>query len=145
MCYLTSGNVLAANYLRVPSLPSQSLQLTGRYLYTQVRTIPDRYFIIHLYVVRQDDSVLDISITNLFKSSKLVNSDCLNARNLYFLHSNQILLSLHSNQTMHLRMALHFYATVSLFGTTKSADSATGRKRAAVSMRAAAEVDNSVH
>ena len=56
----------------MPSSPAQSLQLTGRYLYTQVRTIPDRYFIIHLYVARQDDSVLDISITNLFKDSKLV-------------------------------------------------------------------------
>ena len=53
-------------------LPSQSLQLTGRYLYTQVRTIPDRYFIIHIYVVGHDESVLDISITNLFKESKMV-------------------------------------------------------------------------
>ena len=66
------GNVLSANYMRVPPMALQSLQLTGRYLYTQVRTIPERYFIIHLYVVRQDESVLDISITNLFKESKLV-------------------------------------------------------------------------
>ena len=71
-CGNATGNVLAANYLRVPSSPAQSLQLTGRDLYTQVRTIPERYFIIHLYVARQDDSVLDISITNLFKDSKLV-------------------------------------------------------------------------
>jgi hypothetical protein len=66
------GNVLAANYMRLPKKNTQSLNLTGRFLYTQVRTVPDKYYVLHLYVQGKDDTVLDISITNLFKDIKLI-------------------------------------------------------------------------
>jgi len=66
------GHVLAANYLRVPSLSNQTLGLHGRYLYAQIRTIPDKYFVLHVYVVGKDDTVMDLSITNLFTTIKLL-------------------------------------------------------------------------
>jgi hypothetical protein len=66
------GNVLAANYMRLPKKNSHSLGLTGKFLYTQVRTVPDKYYVLHLYVQAKDDTVLNISITNLFKDTKLI-------------------------------------------------------------------------
>jgi hypothetical protein len=66
------GHVLAANYLRVPSLSNQTLGLHRRYLYAQIRTIPDKYFVLHVYVGAKDDTVLDLSITNLFNTIKLL-------------------------------------------------------------------------
>ena len=70
--YRIVGNVLAANYLRIPFKTNQSLQLTGRYVYIQLRSIPDRFYILHLYVTTADERVLDISITNLFKECKFI-------------------------------------------------------------------------
>jgi hypothetical protein len=34
--------------------------------------VPDKYFVLHLYVQGKDDTVLDISITNLFKDIKII-------------------------------------------------------------------------
>jgi len=70
--YRIVGHVLAANYLRCPPLATQSLGLTGRYLYAQIRTIPYKYYVLHIYAVAKDDTVLDISITNLFSAIKLL-------------------------------------------------------------------------
>ena len=63
--YRIVGNVLAANYIRLPAKPSHSLLLTGRYLCAQIRPIPQRYFAIHIFVVAHDDTLVDISLTNL--------------------------------------------------------------------------------
>jgi hypothetical protein len=63
--YRLVGNVLAANFIRLPIKASHSLSLTGRYLYAQIRPIPQRYFAIHIFVVAHDDTLIDISITNL--------------------------------------------------------------------------------
>eukprot|EP00960_Hanusia_phi_P075929 768485-Hanusia_phi.AAC.1 len=70
--YRIVGNVLAANYMRVPFKANQSLQLTGRYVHIQLRAIPDRFYILHFYVTTSDERVLDISITNLFKECKVI-------------------------------------------------------------------------
>ena len=72
MTLLVSSASASASAAASAAAAASSHPPPGRYLYTQVRTIPDRYFIIHLYVVGQDDTVLDISITNLFKECKLV-------------------------------------------------------------------------
>jgi WD40 repeat protein len=68
------GNVLAANNMRLPrkNSPSPSLGLTGRYIYTQVRTVPDKYYVLHLFIQAKDDSVMDMSITNLFKETRVI-------------------------------------------------------------------------
>lgn len=66
------GNVLASNYVRVPHRTTQSLSLTGRYLFTQIRYIPDKYFVLHIYALLKNDTVLDISISNLYKEYKLL-------------------------------------------------------------------------
>ena len=63
--YRIVGNVLAANYIRLPTKSSHSLSLTGRYLFAQIRPIPQRYFAIHIFAVAQDDTLVDISLTNL--------------------------------------------------------------------------------
>ena len=39
-CYKITGNVLAANYIQFPRVKSQTLGLTGRYLYTQASPMP---------------------------------------------------------------------------------------------------------
>jgi hypothetical protein len=63
--YRIVGNVLAANYIRLPAKPAHSLSLTGRFLYAQIRPIPQRYFAIHIFVVAHDDTLVDLSLTNL--------------------------------------------------------------------------------
>jgi hypothetical protein len=63
--YRLVGNVLAANFIRLPVKSSHSLSLTGRYLYAQIRPMPQRYFAIHIFIVAHDDTLIDVSITNL--------------------------------------------------------------------------------
>uniref|UniRef100_A0ABM5EZ39 WD repeat-containing protein 90 n=1 Tax=Pogona vitticeps TaxID=103695 RepID=A0ABM5EZ39_9SAUR len=68
--YRISGAVPASNYLQLPKTSTQSLGLTGRYLYLLFKPAPAKYFVVHLDVVTEDNQVVRISFSNLFKEFK---------------------------------------------------------------------------
>ncbi|KAJ6659778.1 hypothetical protein lerEdw1_018494 [Lerista edwardsae] len=65
-----SGSVPASNYLQLPKTSTQSLGLTGRYLYILFKPMPTKYFVVHLDVATEDSQVVRISFSNLFKEFK---------------------------------------------------------------------------
>lgn len=91
--YRVRGAVSASNYVQLPQTSSQSLGLTGRYLYVLFRPLPAKHFLIHLDVATevsaprgaarvrpcglssrraapQDGQVVRVSFSNLFKEFK---------------------------------------------------------------------------
>ncbi|XP_053132932.1 WD repeat-containing protein 90 [Hemicordylus capensis] len=68
--YRISGSVPASNYLQLPKTSTQSLGLTGRYLYILFKPMPTKYFVVHLDVATEDSQVVRISFSNLFKEFK---------------------------------------------------------------------------
>uniref|UniRef100_G1R9N3 WD repeat domain 90 n=1 Tax=Nomascus leucogenys TaxID=61853 RepID=G1R9N3_NOMLE len=64
--YRIRGSVSAANYIH----STQSLGLTGRYLYVLFRPLPSKHFVIHLDVSTKDNQVIRVSFSNLFKEFK---------------------------------------------------------------------------
>ncbi|KAK6171134.1 hypothetical protein SNE40_019389 [Patella caerulea] len=74
--YRISGSIPAGNYLQLPKTGSQSLGLTGRYMYLMFRPIPAKYFVVHVDVATQDNLVVRVSFSNLFKEFKST-STCL--------------------------------------------------------------------
>uniref|UniRef100_A0A803TYR9 WD repeat-containing protein 90 n=1 Tax=Anolis carolinensis TaxID=28377 RepID=A0A803TYR9_ANOCA len=68
--YRISGAVPASNYLQLPKTSTQSLGLTGRYLYILFKPAPAKYFVVHLDVATEDSQVVRISFSNLFKEFK---------------------------------------------------------------------------
>ncbi|KAM4820254.1 WD repeat-containing protein 90 isoform 3-T3 [Thomomys bottae] len=68
--YRIRGSVSASNYLQLPRTSSQSLGLTGRYLYVLFRPLPAKHFAIHLDVSTEDGQVIRVSFSNLFKEFK---------------------------------------------------------------------------
>ncbi|KAL4676361.1 hypothetical protein H8959_010506 [Pygathrix nigripes] len=97
--YRIRGSVPAANYIQLPKNSTQSLGLTGRYLYVLFRPLPSKHFVIHLDVSTevqsprlgsawepqhpcvpspqgpaapspQDNQVIRVSFSNLFKEFK---------------------------------------------------------------------------
>uniref|UniRef100_A0A670K2Y4 WD repeat-containing protein 90 n=1 Tax=Podarcis muralis TaxID=64176 RepID=A0A670K2Y4_PODMU len=68
--YRISGAVPASNYLQLPKISTQSLGLTGRYLYILFKPAPTKYFVVHLDVATEDSQVVRISFSNLFKEFK---------------------------------------------------------------------------
>jgi hypothetical protein len=48
--YRIRGSVSASNYIQLPRTSTQSLGLTGRYLYVLFRPLPTKHFVIHLDV-----------------------------------------------------------------------------------------------
>ncbi|XP_006894964.1 PREDICTED: WD repeat-containing protein 90 [Elephantulus edwardii] len=64
------GSVSAANYLQLPRTSTQSLGLTGRYLYVLFRPLPAKHFVIHLDVSTEDSQVIRMSFSNLLKEFK---------------------------------------------------------------------------
>ncbi|KAK2097186.1 hypothetical protein P7K49_022637 [Saguinus oedipus] len=68
--YRIRGSVSAANYIQLPKTSTQSLGLTGRYLYVLFRPLPSKHFIIHLDVSTEDGQVIRVSFSNLFKEFK---------------------------------------------------------------------------
>jgi len=65
-----SGSIPAGNYIQLPKTSSQSLGLTGRYMYLLIKPIPTKYFVVHIDVATQDNLVVRISFSNLFKEFK---------------------------------------------------------------------------
>ncbi|XP_042639154.1 WD repeat-containing protein 90 [Orycteropus afer afer] len=68
--YRIRGSVSAGNYIQLPKTSTQSLGLTGRYLYVLFRPLPTKHFIIHLDVSTEDSQVVRMSFSNLFKEFK---------------------------------------------------------------------------
>lgn len=55
--YRIRGSVSAGNYIQLPKTSTQSLGLTGRYLYVLFRPLPAKHFVIHLDVVTEVPSL----------------------------------------------------------------------------------------
>ncbi|XP_028616643.1 WD repeat-containing protein 90 [Grammomys surdaster] len=68
--YRIRGSVSASNYIQLPRTSTQSLGLTGRYLYVLFRPLPTKHFVIHLDVSTKDSQVIRVSFSNLFKEFK---------------------------------------------------------------------------
>uniref|UniRef100_A0A669Q4A9 WD repeat domain 90 n=1 Tax=Phasianus colchicus TaxID=9054 RepID=A0A669Q4A9_PHACC len=68
--YRIRGSIPASNYLQLPRTGSQSLGLCGRYLYLLFRPLPRKYFVVHLDVVTEENQVVRVSFSNLFKEFK---------------------------------------------------------------------------
>uniref|UniRef100_A0A8B9Q1W1 WD repeat-containing protein 90 n=1 Tax=Apteryx owenii TaxID=8824 RepID=A0A8B9Q1W1_APTOW len=68
--YRIRGSIPASNYIQLPKTSTQSLGLVGRYLYLLFRPMPNKYFVVHLDVTAEDNQVVRISFSNLFKEFK---------------------------------------------------------------------------
>ena len=64
------GSIPASNYILLPNTSSQSLGLTGRFLYLLFKPVPGKYFVVHIDVATLDGLVVRISFSNLFKEFK---------------------------------------------------------------------------
>ena len=56
--YKINGVIPANNYIQLPKTGTQSLGLTGRYLYFAFKPTPERYFVAHLDVASADGLVI---------------------------------------------------------------------------------------
>uniref|UniRef100_I3M387 WD repeat-containing protein 90 n=1 Tax=Ictidomys tridecemlineatus TaxID=43179 RepID=I3M387_ICTTR len=65
--YRIQGSVSASNYILLPKTSTQSLGLTGRYLYVLFRPLPTKHFAIHLDLSTEDGQVIRVSFSSLFK------------------------------------------------------------------------------
>ncbi|XP_059010020.1 WD repeat-containing protein 90-like isoform X4 [Mustela lutreola] len=68
--YRIRGPVSAGSYIQLPRTSTQSLGLTGRFLYVLFKPLPAKHFIIHLDVATEDSQVIRVSFSNLFKEFK---------------------------------------------------------------------------
>lgn len=68
--YKITGSIPASNYIQLPQTSTQSLGLTGRYVYLMFRPVPVKYFVVHADVATQDGLVVRISFSNLFREFK---------------------------------------------------------------------------
>ncbi|XP_030626042.1 WD repeat-containing protein 90 [Chanos chanos] len=68
--YRIRGSVPASNYILLPKSGSQSLGLTGRYVYFLFRPSPGNHFTVHLDVASQEGQVIRVSFSNLMKEFK---------------------------------------------------------------------------
>ncbi|XP_048030728.1 WD repeat-containing protein 90 isoform X2 [Megalobrama amblycephala] len=64
------GSVPASNYILLPKTSSQSLGLTGRFLYLLFRPSPNKHFIVHLDITVEEGQVIRVSFSNMFKEFK---------------------------------------------------------------------------
>ncbi|XP_051635803.1 WD repeat-containing protein 90 isoform X7 [Manacus candei] len=68
--YRIRGSNPASSYLQLPRAGTQSLGLTGRYLYLLFRPLPHKHFLVHLDVTTEENQVVRISFSSLFKEFK---------------------------------------------------------------------------
>ncbi|XP_059381119.1 WD repeat-containing protein 90 isoform X2 [Carassius carassius] len=64
------GSIPASNYILLPKTSSQSLCLTGRYLYLLIKPSPNKHFIVHLDIAVEEGQVIRVSFSNMFKEFK---------------------------------------------------------------------------
>ncbi|NXL87218.1 WDR90 protein, partial [Alectura lathami] len=68
--YRVRGSIPASNYLQLPRSGTQSLGLRGRYLYLLFRPLPCKHFVVHLDLATEENQVVRVSFSNLFKEFK---------------------------------------------------------------------------
>uniref|UniRef100_A0A8C6J029 WD repeat domain 90 n=1 Tax=Melopsittacus undulatus TaxID=13146 RepID=A0A8C6J029_MELUD len=68
--YRIRGSIPGSSYLQLPRTGTQSLGLTGRYLYLLFRPVPRKHFVVHLDVTTEEKQVVRISFSSLFKEFK---------------------------------------------------------------------------
>ena len=68
--YHIAGPIPAGTYIHVPMTPTQSMNLTGQFLYLIFRPVPFKFFVLHAELVAEDRAVVRLSISNLFKEMK---------------------------------------------------------------------------
>ncbi|NXG18129.1 WDR90 protein, partial [Grallaria varia] len=68
--YRIRGTNPTSSYLQLPRAGTQSLGLTGRYLYLLFRPLPHKHFLVHLDVTTEENQVVRISFSNFFKEFK---------------------------------------------------------------------------
>ncbi|NXK11418.1 WDR90 protein, partial [Herpetotheres cachinnans] len=68
--YRIRSSIPASSYLQLPRTGTQSLGLAGRYLYLLFRPMPRKHFVVHLDVTTEENQVVRISFSNLFKEFK---------------------------------------------------------------------------
>ncbi|NXI51641.1 WDR90 protein, partial [Chloroceryle aenea] len=68
--YRIRGALPASSYLQLPRTGTQSLGLVGRYLYLLFRPMPHKHFVVHLDVATEENQVVRISFSTLFKEFK---------------------------------------------------------------------------
>ena len=68
--YRITGSIPAGNYIQFPRTSTQSLSLTGQYLYVLFKPISGKYFVAHIDVATEDGLGIRISFSNLFKEFK---------------------------------------------------------------------------
>ncbi|XP_049647753.1 WD repeat-containing protein 90 isoform X1 [Accipiter gentilis] len=68
--YRIRGSVPTSSYLQLPRTGTQSLGLAGRYLYLLFKPMPRKHFVVHLDVATEENQVVRISFSNLFKEFK---------------------------------------------------------------------------
>ncbi|KAM7038912.1 WD repeat-containing protein 90 isoform 2-T2 [Acridotheres tristis] len=68
--YRIRGSNPASSYLQLPRAGTQSLGLTGRYLYLLFRPLSRKHFLVHLDVTTEENQVVRISFSSLFKEFK---------------------------------------------------------------------------
>uniref|UniRef100_A0A8C7HMN6 WD repeat-containing protein 90 n=1 Tax=Oncorhynchus kisutch TaxID=8019 RepID=A0A8C7HMN6_ONCKI len=64
------GSIPASNYILLPKTSTQSLGLTGRYLYLLFRPSPAKHFVVHMDIAAEEGQVIRVSFSNLFKEFK---------------------------------------------------------------------------
>ncbi|PFX32008.1 WD repeat-containing protein 90 [Stylophora pistillata] len=68
--YRITGSIPASNFIQLPRTSTQSLGLTGRYLYCLFRPIAGKYFVVHVDLATDDGLTIRISFSNMFKEFK---------------------------------------------------------------------------
>lgn len=68
--YRITGSIPASNFIQFPHTSTQSLGLTGRYLYCLFRPIAGKYFVVHVDVATDEGLTIRISFSNMFKEFK---------------------------------------------------------------------------
>jgi len=68
--YKITGAIPASNYIQLPQTSTQSLGLSGQYVYLMFRPVPAKYFVVHADVATVHGLVVRVSFSNLFKEFK---------------------------------------------------------------------------
>ncbi|RNA21555.1 WD repeat-containing 90 [Brachionus plicatilis] len=68
--YKISGSNSTSNYIQLPKLSGQSLNLTGRYIYFLIKPVPSKSFSFHIDITTSEKTLLRISFSNLYKEFK---------------------------------------------------------------------------
>eukprot|EP00854_Cymbomonas_tetramitiformis_P025547 gene25547-31224_t len=69
--YRIWGNIPAANHIQLPKSKGESLGLTGRFVYAQIKPTPSQFFMLHFDLLTADKATIRVSVSNLFRSKPI--------------------------------------------------------------------------